>query len=59
MYRNQPIILGNENLSIGGFLEWLRCEDCDFNTYRLILQADTDAVYMGVHSPVIGNGNDV
>lgn len=42
------IFLGGENISKGGFLEELKCISCNFTSKRLILQSDTDMVYMGV-----------
>jgi len=42
------IYLGGERISTGGFLENMKCVTCEFESKRLILQADTDMVYMGV-----------
>lgn len=48
MNQKRIIHLGGEKISVGGFLKLMNCDKCNFNTQRLILQADTDMVYMGV-----------
>jgi len=48
MEQKRTIYLGGERISVGGFLELMNCDKCNFITQRLILQADTDVVYMGV-----------
>ncbi|MGK0307481.1 MAG: hypothetical protein ACI8RP_000433 [Urechidicola sp.] len=48
MESKRVIHLGGERISVGGFIELLACTKCNFKTQRLILQSDTDMVYMGV-----------
>lgn len=42
------IYLGSENISIGGKVEFIKCSQCQFDSFRLELSADTDMVYQGV-----------
>lgn len=44
------VYLGNENVSIGGQIEHLKCVQCQFTTFTLGLYADTDVVYKGIIS---------
>ena len=42
------IILGGENISIGGQVDYLRCDSCMAEAFDLSLHADTDMIYQGV-----------
>ena len=48
MEEQSHIYLGGERISTGGHIELMKCANCDFNSYRLILHSDTDMVYVGV-----------
>ena len=42
------IYLEGENISMGGSVEYLKCSSCRFQSFRLLLSADTDMVYQGI-----------
>ena len=42
------IWLDHEDISFGGRIEYLSCEECRYKTFRLKLYAETDMNYVGV-----------